>query len=250
MAFRREATARAELSEDELTEAMTGIGMSFAAHADHGANIEDTLLAASEQGMLDNDLRTLAVLVTWLGVHARLINADRLVRLVEAHDAPRVCAFWAAFASWQKKDRRFARLIAAHEGERVDLLSVGTDFQVKRHGEDPRFEGSALRVPANTLRDRASDVLDPEELARRHRAYRQRLVMGPSYRADMWAVLDENPSLSAAELARAAHGSFATAWQVKRDWHLVASARAKPLASRGALLSQVRVTPKRRWRAP
>ncbi|MBI1944507.1 MAG: hypothetical protein HYS27_02355 [Deltaproteobacteria bacterium] len=234
MAFRREATARAQLSEDELTEAMTGIGMSFAARANYDANIEDTLLAASEQGMLHDDLRTLAMLVTWLGVHARLINADRLARLVDAHQAPRVRAFWSAIALWQKKDRRFARLITRYDGERVDLLSVGTDFQVRRHGEDPRFEGSALRVPANTLRDRPADVLAPAELARRHRTYRQRLIMGPSYRADMWAALEENPALSAAELARAAHGSFATAWQVKRDWQLVAPVRAKRVTPRGA----------------
>lgn len=227
MAYRRDATVRAQLSEDELTEAMVGIGMSFAARANYDANIEDTVLAASEQGMLHDDLRTLAILVTWLGVHARLINADRLTRLVEAHQAPRVRAFWSAIALWQKKDRRFARLVSLYQGERVDLLSVGTDFQVRRHGEDPRFEGSALRVPANTLRDRPADVLEPAELARRHRTYRQRLIMGPSYRADMWAALEENPALSAAELARAAHGSFATAWQVKRDWQLVAPPRAK-----------------------
>lgn len=225
MAFKRAATACAQLSEDELTEAMTGIGMSFAARANHDANIEDTLVAATEQGMLHDDLRTLAMLVTWLGVHARLINADRLVRLIETHQAPRVRAFWSAIARWQKRDRRFARLLTLYGGERVDLLSVGTDFQVRRHGEDPRFEGSALRVPANALRDRAADVLGPAELVRRHRTYRQRLIMGPSYRADLWAALEENPALSAAELARAAHGSFATAWQVKRDWHLVAPTR-------------------------
>lgn len=227
MAFRREATARAQLSEGELTEAMTGIGMSFAARANHDANIEDTLVAASEQGMLNDDLRTLAMLVTWLGVHARLINADRLARLVETQRASRVRAFWSAAALWQKKDRRFARLITQYDGERVDLLSVGTDFQVRRHGEDPRFEASALRVPANALRDRPADVLEPAELAQRHRAYRQRLIMGPSYRADMWAALEKNPALSASELARAAHGSFATAWQVKRDWQLVAPTRTK-----------------------
>jgi len=43
-----------------------------------------------------------------------------------------------------------------------------TGFQLKRHGEDPRFAGSALRVPANVLRDRAADVDPPAELARHH----------------------------------------------------------------------------------
>jgi len=45
--------------------------------------------------------------------------------------------------------------------------------------------------------------------------------MGPSYRADMWAELDQDPSLSAAKLARRAYGSFATAWHVKQDWEVL-----------------------------
>ncbi len=92
------------------------------------------------------------------------------------------------------------------------------------HGEDQRFAGSRLRVPANVLRDRPADVLTPAELASRHRAYRWRLVIGPTYRADMWAALEREPTLSAAEVARRTYGSFATAWQVRRDFGTWSSA--------------------------
>jgi len=46
-------------------------------------------------------------------------------------------------------------------------------------------------------------------------------MMGPTYRADMWAALEQDPNLTAAEIARRAYGSFATAWQVRRDFGLV-----------------------------
>jgi hypothetical protein len=39
----------------------------------------------------------------------------------------------------------------------------------------------------------------------------------------MWAVLESDPSLSPAELARRTYGSFATAWQVKQDFELLAA---------------------------
>jgi hypothetical protein len=39
----------------------------------------------------------------------------------------------------------------------------------------------------------------------------------------MWAELEREPSLSAAELARRTYGSFATAWQVKLAWNLLAA---------------------------
>ena len=135
-------------------------------------------------------------------------------------------ALWSALARWQEKDRRFARLAKSYAGRRLDLLAAGPDFQVRRHGEDPRLAGSALRVPANVLRDRAADVQGPAELARRHRAYRCRVLIGPTYRADMWAALADDPTLSAAALARKTSGSFATAWRVRRDFALLAPSHA------------------------
>ena len=47
------------------------------------------------------------------------------------------------------------------------------------------------------------------------------LLAGPSYRADAWAALEQNPSLSNTELARKTYCAFATAWQVKRDFLLL-----------------------------
>jgi hypothetical protein len=149
------------------------------------------------------------------------------LRIVQTRNEPRVRAFWAAVGRWlgsDHKDGRFARFTGLYSGPRLDLLSTETDFHVRRAGEDPRFAGGPLRVPAKTLRDRDQDVLTPAELARHHTGYRWRVLMGPSYRADMWAALERDSSLPAAELARRAYGSFATAWQVKRDRELLGAA--------------------------
>lgn len=175
--------------------------------------------------MEDHDFRVLDVLVTWFGVHAPFVNADRLTRLVALQSSPRVRALWAALAAWQGKDRRFSRLAALHRGSRIDVLPTGSDFQIRRHGEDSRFVDGPLRIPGNLLRGRAADVLTPAQLARRHRAYRTRVMMGPVYRADMWGALEQGPSLTPTELARQTYGSFATAWHVKRDFELVRAAR-------------------------
>ena len=162
------------------------------------------------------------MLVTWFGIHASWVNGDRLTNLVAAESSARVRALWSALAGWQKKDRRFARLSALYVGTRQDVVHAGTEFQVRRHGEDARFEQSAIRVAANVLRDRAQDVLQPSALARCHRSYRYRIMLGPNYRADMWAALEGDPTLSSAELARRTYGSFATAWHVRRDFLLLA----------------------------
>ena len=224
MPFSRATSPEPMPAPGELTARMVGIGMSFAAKADADADIESTLLHASVLGMDDGDLRVLAVLTTWLGVHHTHVNADRLVRLAGAHPSERVRAYWASITTWLKKDRRLARLAHAHDGAPIDLLPTGTEFQIKRRGEDERFTGSKLRVPKGTLRDRRADVLPPEVLVRRHGGYRNRVLMGPSFRADVWTALEHAPDLSIADIARKASCSFATAWQAAQDYRLLRAA--------------------------
>lgn len=223
MAYRREVAPAGLPPGADLTAALAGMGMNFAVVPETEVNFEDVLIAASEEGMERDDLRVLSVLVTWLGVHHGAVNADWLIRAVKAHPSQRVRGFWAAIATWLKKDRRLARLALFHVDLPVELLRTGNEFQIKRKGEDARFKGGPLRVPAGTLRERGSDVLSPAELVKASRAYRNRVLLGPTYRADMWTALERDPSISVAELARRAHGSFATAWEVKRTWELLAS---------------------------
>ena len=231
MGFRRTIVPARLLTGGELTATLVGIGVNLAAPAARDPNIEDVLLAASVEGLAKDDLRVLSLLTSWLAVHAPRVNADRLTALVREQSSPRVRAFWSAFARWQSKDRRFSRMARAYRGPRIDLLATGTDFHVKRAGEDPRFGGTPLRVPAHVLRDRKGDVLSPAEVARRHGAYRRRVMLGPSYRADMGAELEADPTLSPAELARRTYGSFATAWQVKHDWQVLAGIGSSPASS-------------------
>lgn len=224
MAFSRVTALEPMPAPDLLTARMVGIGMNFAAEAEADADIEGTLVHAANIGMDEGDLRVLAVLTTWLGVHRAHVNADRLVRLVAAHPSARVRAYWAAIAAWQAKDRRFARLRGVYDGAAIELLSTGTAFQIERRGEDPRFVNSPLLVPNGTLRERVEDVLSQEALVQRHAGYRNRVLMGPSFRADVWTALEREPDLSIAELARRASCSFATAWQVAQDHRLLRAA--------------------------
>lgn len=225
MVFSRSLAPAVTPDREALTAAMVGIGIELAAPAASDPNVEDTLIFASAEAMDGGDLRILALLVSWFGVHHAWVNADRLTRLVATRGSERVRALWAALAHWQAKDRRFARLAGRHRGPRLDV-AAGAEFQISRHGEDARFASSGLRVPANLLRDRPGDIASPELLAQRHRTYRHRIMMGPSYRADCWAALEAEPSLSIAELARRAYASFATAWQVKRDFAIVRRRRS------------------------
>ncbi len=180
MGFKRQTSIRA-FDRRGLNAAMIGIGLRFVGDADRTAPIEDTLVAASAEGMDREDLRVLSVLTTWIDVHAARIHVDRLYRGL-AGQSSRVKAYWSAIANWKRADPRWRRVEQLHHGPRVDLVE-DADFLLRRNGEDPRFAGGALRAPAGTLRDRRSDVSSPEQLARRHRGYRLRVLMGRRVRS-------------------------------------------------------------------
>ena len=201
MSFSRAMVPETYPSREALTADMVGIGMLFAEHGSKNPNIENTLVAASLEGVDGQDYRALSLLVDWLEIHGDRINADRLIHLVLNLKSERTRCFWAGVAQWLKKDRRLKKLQTAYRGARLDLLSAGTDFLIRRSGEDSRFAGSPLRVPEKTIRRRPKDISPPSELAKRHAVYRSRLTIGPTYRADMWAIVEREPQIAAAELA-------------------------------------------------
>lgn len=141
MGYKREIQPRMLPTGEDLTRALVGIGMLFTGAAASDPNLEDTLLAASVEGLEREDLRVLAVLVTWLEIHHPWLNADRLVDLAGACPGDRVKAFWCAMGRFLAKDRRLGKLAWLYQGPRLDLLGTGTEFHLRRSGEDPRFQG-------------------------------------------------------------------------------------------------------------
>ena len=119
------------------------------------------------------------------------------------------------------KDIRFKRLAALAPKLRYNLLSDETNFLIKRNGEDERFIGTCLRVPNKTLRQRKDDIRSQSELIKLHRRYYYRVLIGATYRADMFAILEINPNISPSGLARLAYCSFRVAWEVKKDGEIL-----------------------------
>ena len=219
MAFKRRLSPIGRDNQD-LEGRLAGLGMAVACAPIPDANIEDTLLEAVQHGMEADDLRILGLVTAWLERYHAWVNADRIIRRLQSSAPPRTTAYWISRAQSWATDIRWKRLRQSAT-EPVDLLAVGTTFQVARHGEDPRFQGTVLRVPKGTLRDRPGDVEPAHQIALRHPCFRWRIVVGPGYRADCLALVQAHPTITPAELARRTYASFATAWAVVRDVRLL-----------------------------
>jgi hypothetical protein len=221
MAYARRIQPLLKPERYQLTSDMAGIGMNFDAEPNREANVEDTIYFASIDGMEAGDLRTLSVLTTWMDIYSPWIIVDRLARLVVNTGSRRVLAYWASIARWKRHDSRFFRLAGLYRGRRINLLPSGTDFLISRNGEDPRFQAVSLRVPMKTLRQREMDVISPDRVQKKNLFIRYRIMMGPTYRSDTWAMLDLHRDLTPADLARRTYSSYPTAWHVKKDWETI-----------------------------
>ena len=222
MPFKRVLLPKKLKQGDPLTADLIGIGIQFGGSGTKAPNIEDTIVAGSVEGITKPDYRLMSVLVDWLSVHYSRLNVDRLTKLVlskELVSEPLVRVFWCAFAQ-SLSDARFSKLSHVYKGSRVDFLGESTEFRVKRKGEDQRFEGTCLRIPNGLFRKRPNDVLTARELAKRHLPYYYRVLIGPSYRADTWAMIQLFPNSTAASLARRTYSDHRTAWEVIRDYRI------------------------------
>ena len=181
VAFSRATSLGSRPEEADLTRDMVGIGMNFAAGTDPSAPIEETLVHASALGMDEDDLRVLAVLTTWLGVHYGRINADRLVRCASESSSERVRAYWSAIAPLALKG---SALRPARKAPRraTDRPPPGRD----RIPDRAPWRGRTLRrlLPSGAGRD-ATGSRRRRALARGARASTRRLPESRAYGADL-----------------------------------------------------------------
>ena len=221
MSFKRVQSLETYPQGEELTKKLIGIGFKIDGEGEKNPNIEDVLIAAATEGM-NRDFRILSLLTDWFSIHHKYVNIDRLIRALKQTNNSRAKSYFSAIGKWLEKHNGFKKLSKIYRGEPV-LLGLTKDYQflIKRNGEDERFIESKLRVAKGTLRTRPEDILPQEELAKIHSDYYFRVLIGPSYRADMVSLFSRNSSLTASQLAKQTYGSFATAWDVMKDLSLI-----------------------------
>ena len=206
---------------DDTSSMLAGIGCNINAFPVVNADIEYTLYKASQESLENLDFRALSLIVHWIDIHGSIVNVPRLKRLLITSNTE-TQRLWHAIAEWRQEHHKWQSLLRLKSpGERWELLPVGTDFQISRKGEDPRFVDTSLRIPTGLLPIREGDILSPKHLIQHHPTYANRVRFGVCLRADLWTQLEIDSRLSSAQLAKRVGCAFASAWEVKRDFELL-----------------------------
>ena len=196
-------------------------------------NIEASIISASIEAVNNKDNRIGGLLVDWITVHYLRVNVDRLTKFVfnlSDLDYKFVKIFWCANAQRLFiKDQRFKRLSELYKGRRVGFADrflkkrekKVTKMLIEIKGEDERFKRTCIRIPKGYFPKRLHQIFPVSVIAKNHLSYRYRVMMGSSYRADLWALLDSDSNISAYALGKKAHCSYRTAYMAKKDYELL-----------------------------
>ena len=222
-------------SGKQLDSSLQAIGFNiFCNRKSTDLNIEETLISASVEVINGKDNRLGGLLVDWITIHSDRINVDKLTKFVKQLGSDKyklVRVFWCANAQrLVKKDQRFKRLSQIYKGKRISLADYlaskkrkTTHLLITLKGEDERFKNTCIRLPKGYFSKRLNQILPSSVVAKTNLTYRYRLMMGASYRADIWTLIKRHPGISAYALAKKAHCSYRTAYITKKDYEILTS---------------------------
>ncbi|MGE3975372.1 MAG: hypothetical protein AB7F59_12685 [Bdellovibrionales bacterium] len=149
-------------------------------------DIENTIYEASFE--ITQDSRIFPLLCSWISVHGDYVIIEKLMKLQKKKNSPwlaalAICASNLGFHQWK-------RLIKKQKGlhSLVDKDLAMSSISLK--GEESNYRKNGFLIPKGSIRIRASDALTPQRLVKVNPQYRNRLLFGASWRADIITAIE------------------------------------------------------------
>ena len=149
-------------------------------------DIEKTLYEATIE--IPQDSRLFSLLCSWVSVHGDYVIIEKLMKLQKKKNSPwlvalAIYAFNMGFHQWK-------RLIKKQKGP-LSLISNDLALSsINLKGEEPNFRKNGFLVPVGSFRVRTSDVQSVERLVKKNPQYRNRLLFGSAWRADIITAIE------------------------------------------------------------
>jgi len=180
-------------------------------------DIEQVLLDAAAQARSDG--RLLSLLFSWVDVHAEHVIVEKLRKRLRASgdaDARLTVSALAAYAV-NRGRHKWQKLIDAPKEPCCLSASRTAESAIRLKGAEPWLSEHNILAAKGSLRVRPADVLSVEEMTRVHLQYRNRLLYGASWRADIITAIQEGAK-TATEISRRVGCSYEPAHRVRREY--------------------------------
>lgn len=149
-------------------------------------DIENTLHEATLE--VFQDTRLFSLLCSWVFVHGDYVVIEKLMKLQKKNNSPwlialAIDAYNQGFHQWKRLIKKQNDFLALVDNELA--LSL-----IKLKGEEPNFRKHGFLIPKGTIRLRLSDAQTLKKLVKMNRQYRNRLLFGASWRADIITAIE------------------------------------------------------------
>jgi hypothetical protein len=144
-------------------------------------DIEKTLHEATLE--VSSDTRLFSLLCSWVSVRGDYTIIEKLMKLQKKRNSPwlvglAICASNLGFHQWKRLiKKQKAELFLVDHGLAVSAIAV--------KGEESNFRKYGFLMPKGVMRVRASDAQTPKRLVTKNPQYRNRLLFGACWRADI-----------------------------------------------------------------
>ena len=190
-------------------------------------DIENTLIEAARA--VPQDSKLFSLLCSWVLVHGDYVIVEKLFKKTKQLEPSDVAKDWimalAVFAksrgyhNWGRWTKKLRKPLYAFDRE-LTLSAIARKSAMKD------FEKYGIYIPEGSLRVRADDALTPTELAQDNRQYRNRLLYGASWRADIITAIQLG-GLNPFAISKSLGCSYEPAHRVFREYQIAMSSAAK-----------------------
>lgn len=189
--------------------ASIGINVAIENKTDPFTDIEKTILLAAEN--IKNDKRLISLILSWVKIHGERINIERMKKIACDH-MPAWISLIAVFAvfSGQTRWKILTKKVFVEPYANGDIEL--TQSLIRLRGEEPWSEGSGFLIPKNSITINDKFVLNPFQLAKVNNHYRNKLIYGSNWRADIITAIQlgaKNPT----EASRISSSSYEPAYR-------------------------------------
>jgi len=156
------------------------------------ADIEDTLLEAAAQ--IPKESKLFSLLLSWIEVHAEYVIVEKLMKKTQKLDLSDPARVWInalAIYATHRGFHKWKRWVEKAQGDVYLYPKKTSQSALKLKGAVSYFEEKGYLIPEGSIRVRAADALTPIELSRQNKQYQNRLLYGPSWRADIITAIEE-----------------------------------------------------------
>jgi hypothetical protein len=181
-------------------------------------DIEATLHDATLE--IPNDSRLFSLLCSWVSIHGDYVVIEKLMKLQKKKNSPWLVAL-AVYAA-NTGFHQWRRLLIKQKGP---LALVSPDLalsSISIKGEEPSFRKFGFLVPIGTIRARSSDVQTPVRLVKNNPQYRNRLLFGSSWRADIITAIEAGMKTPYA-IAKTLGCSYEPAYRIFKEYSLASA---------------------------